>query len=54
MGACSSKAAPEQCAEIEDLLAILGIEVNVFRVVNPGAVEKLIEHLRRSIGDRRG
>lgn len=53
MGACSARDAVAQCAEIEDLLGILGVEVNVFRVINPGSVEQLIQRMRRTIGERR-
>lgn len=52
MGACSSRAAADQCAEIEDLLGILGVHVNVFRIVNPGKVDQIIQELRRTIGER--
>lgn len=53
MGACSTRDAVVQCAEIEDLLGLLGVEVNVFRIVNPGKVDQLIQDLRRAIGERR-
>lgn len=53
MGAVSQRTAAEQCTEIEDLLDVIGIEANVFRVVNPGSVEQIISDLRRMISDRK-
>lgn len=52
MGACSTRAAIAQCAEIEDLLGILGVQFSVFRVVNPGQVDQLIQNLRRTLSAR--
>lgn len=52
MGACSVRDAAVQSAEIEDLLGLLGVQVSVFRVVNSGKVDRLIQDLRRTISDR--
>lgn len=53
MGACSMLDAIEQSAEIEDLLRLLGVQVNVFRVTNPGEAKKLIDTLRRNLNAAR-
>ena len=52
MGCCKLSDAIEQSAEIEDLLRILGVQANIFRVTNPGRAKQIIETLRRAINDQ--
>lgn len=51
MGSHTAQDATIQCAEIEDLLTLLGIDARVFRIVNPGAVEQLVQSLRKELNE---
>lgn len=53
MGAGRMSEAAEQCAEIEDLLGLLGVQANVFRIENPEESKQLEDELRRALNDRR-
>lgn len=52
MSSRAVKSVTIQCAEIEDLLNLLGIDARVFRIVNPGAVEQLVQNLRKDFNER--
>lgn len=41
----------ERCAEIEDLLGLLGVQAHVFRITNPGESKQLEDELRRALRD---